>query len=393
MQAIKPGALPSLTGIRGVAALWVVFFHIQNVAAVLGLPWLAGLLIVKDGFRGVDLFFLLSGFILMHVHQRDFLKIEARAVLRFAALRVVRVYPLATVVLLLVAAMVLPLPGFIAWFRALGPAYAHGFSALGFVQTALLANRWFMRDFGEFNGPVWSLSVEMIAYATFPVLALMAARARSEILCLAAGLAMLVVLIVFQVAIHDMTANINGRLSIVRGMTCFSAGVALYRAGAFRPGAETGHRWGASVALASTIALLLVLLIPKAAVLAPLCFAGMIMGVRFGRGAIDALLSSRIAIFLGEISFALYLVHLEPLNVLLWQLERHRLSPGANIAALIAYVAAVIPAAFVLHKFVELPAQRYGRRLVARLFERPVPPSAIEQLDQAVMIPAPGRPQ
>jgi peptidoglycan/LPS O-acetylase OafA/YrhL len=387
MQPFRPKALPSLTGIRGVAALWVVFFHIQNAAAAMGLPFLAALPILKDGFRGVDLFFLLSGFILMHVHQGDFLRIEPREILRFAALRVVRVYPLAFVVLLLIALMVLPLPGFIAWYRATDPSYAHSYSALGFVQTALLANRWFMRDLGEWNGPVWSLSVEIVAYATFPVLAWTAVRAKSERLSLAAGLGVLAALIGFQAATHTLTGNMTGRLSIARAMTCFPAGVLLYRVGAFKSGAETGYRWGAPLALASTAALVLVLLISQAAVLTPLFFAGIIIGVRFGKGIVNALLSSRIAIFLGEISFALYLVHLVPLNVLLWSVERYRITQAKTLAALAAYLAVVILASFFLHEFVELPAQRYGRRLIARLFHRPVPPSAIEQLEPLMISP------
>ena len=384
LQTSGPRAIPSLTGIRGIAALWVVSFHIQNVAAAMGLTFLAGLPILRDGFRGVDMFFLLSGFILMHVHQREFARLDVREVLRFAALRVVRVYPLSLVALALVALLVLPLPGFIAWYRALNPAYAHSYSAAGFVQTALLANRWFMRDLGEWNGPSWSLSVELIAYATFPVLAWAVARAKSERLSLIAGLGMLALLVVFLVATHNADSNLTGRLSIIRGMTCFPAGVLLYRVGAFQPGEGSGTRWGAPVALASVVGLLLVLLIPRAAVLAPFCFAGVIMGARFGRGVVNAVLSSRTAVFLGEISFALYLVHLVPLNVLLWNAERDRAGPGTASVALVVYLAVVILLALALHELVELPAQRYGRRLIGRSFKRPVMPSALEQLEPMI---------
>jgi peptidoglycan/LPS O-acetylase OafA/YrhL len=214
----------------------------------------------------------------------------------------------------------------------------------------------------------------------------MAGRARSEILCLVVGFGLLVSLFVFQAASHTMTANINGRLAIVRAMACFPAGVALYRVGAFKPGAESGDRWGATLALASAALLLLVLLIPGAAMLAPLCFAGIIMGVRFGKGVINRLLCSRIAMFLGEISFALYLVHLEPLNLLLWNVERFRLTPTKALVALAVYLAVIILISFVLHEWVELPTQRFGRRLIARRFGRPAPRSPIEQVDQRPII-------
>ncbi len=393
VRAIEPRLMPSLTGIRGVAALWVVFFHIQNAAGAMGIPALAGLPIIKDGFRGPDLFFLLSGFVMMHVHQRDFLRMETRDLLRFAALRVVRVYPLALVVLLLILLTVLLLPGFVVWYRALGPYYADSFSVPGFVQTALLANRWFMPDFGQWNEPIWSLSIEIIAYATFPFLALMAARAKSELLLLVVGLGLLGALIAFLAVTHNLGANLIGQSSIVRAMTCFPAGVALYRVGALTPAADSGSRWSASLALASTASLLVILLIPRAAVLAPLCFAGIIMGVRFGYGVINTLLCSRIVIFLGEISFALYLVHLVPLNLLLWTVQRHSITPPETLLALAAYLAVIILISYILHERVELPAQRYGRRLIAQRFARPVPPSALEQIEQPLMGPPRGRGQ
>ena len=258
------------------------------------------------------------------------------------------------------------------------------------MQTALLANRWFMRDLGEWNGPTWSLSVEILAYAIFPVLALVVARARSQAACLSAGVGFLIALIVFQLGMHNVADNMNGRISIVRAMTCFPAGVALYRVGAFTPSDRSGERWGASLALASALALLVILLVPRAGVLAPLCFAGIIMGVRFGKGIINTLLCSRTAIFLGEISFALYLVHLVPLNLLLWNVERYQVSPARAFMALASYLMLIILISFVLHEWVELPVQRHGRRLVARLFEQPVPPSALEQLEPGLMPPPAG---
>lgn len=66
-------SIPSLTGVRGVAALWVFTTHFYGLAAdMLHMPWLLHSLFLFNGFRGVDLFFVLSGFILMHVHEAQF---------------------------------------------------------------------------------------------------------------------------------------------------------------------------------------------------------------------------------------------------------------------------------------------------------------------------------
>jgi len=76
--------LPSLTGVRGIAALWVVLFHLQQFAGEFGLEAVKGLPGLRSGWAGVDLFFVLSGFILMLVHERDFPRLSWTPVVRFA---------------------------------------------------------------------------------------------------------------------------------------------------------------------------------------------------------------------------------------------------------------------------------------------------------------------
>src|SRR5438552_11928319 len=55
----KVGSLPALTGLRGIAAFWVVLFHLDAAHVV---PF------IRNGYLGVDIFFILSGFILSHVY-------------------------------------------------------------------------------------------------------------------------------------------------------------------------------------------------------------------------------------------------------------------------------------------------------------------------------------
>ena len=69
-----------LTSLRGLAALAVVGFHFA--------PLMAGIPIFNRGFLGVDLFFLLSGFILATVYSKE-LNVRSFFVARFA-----RSYPI-----------------------------------------------------------------------------------------------------------------------------------------------------------------------------------------------------------------------------------------------------------------------------------------------------------
>src|SRR3569833_1919003 len=139
--------LPSLTGVRGVAALGAVLFHLQQYAGEFGLDPIKGLPGLRSGWAGVDLFFVLSGFILMLVHGRDFERPTWPSVFRFAWLRFFRIYPLATAVLLLIGLLVLADRQFSAWFST--SAIPHNLTASSFIRTLLLANRWWSPTDGD----------------------------------------------------------------------------------------------------------------------------------------------------------------------------------------------------------------------------------------------------
>ena len=113
-----PVTLPSLTGLRGVAALWVLGHHISYFGKSFALP--KDIPILSVGWVGVDVFFALSGFILMLVHGDEFRTISLPRVIDFLRLRFFRVYPLATVVLLAIVVLVAFDPGFAAWYGAAG---------------------------------------------------------------------------------------------------------------------------------------------------------------------------------------------------------------------------------------------------------------------------------
>jgi hypothetical protein len=199
--AAPPRGIASLTGIRGVAAVWVFLTHYQAVmAGYLQSPAIGANRFMYNGFRGVDLFFALSGFILMHVHGQDFHRVEAGPLRRFYILRGFRVVPLNTAVLLALVPLVLTLPGLVDWFRvdhgAPIPYHARDFSAAGFVQSLLLAQTWTFAKLGEWNGPAWSLSAEVFGYAIFPLLARMLIRRNAATFCAAAALASLSLLMV-----------------------------------------------------------------------------------------------------------------------------------------------------------------------------------------------------
>ncbi len=362
-------SIPSLTGIRGVAAIYVMLTHAQIVMATyLRSPSINDNLFMYNGFRGVDLFFVLSGFILMHVHENDFGILRARPVADFYILRFFRVYPLNAAVLLLLLPVVLALPGFVDWTRFAGGIpirwHDHDFSAPGFLQTLLLAQTWSIVKPGQWNGPAWSLSAEVAGYAVFPLLAWLAWRCRSAALAAACATASLVLLVVAMIAGGHATDNPTAAFGLVRMAFCFMAGIALSRCYRCWSG---GARWASLLTILSLIWIMTTLLWRPLNLLVVLGFGGMILGLAYRRGPVNAVLESRPSMFFGRISFSFYLVHYIPARLSLWlfDLRLHDSPLWLRVVSLVVLGGFCVGLATLMHRWVELPSQRLARRVLA----------------------------
>jgi peptidoglycan/LPS O-acetylase OafA/YrhL len=98
--------LPALTPLRGVAALWVVLYH-YTFQRLPSLNSEAYTHLVQKGYLAVDMFFLLSGFVLTHVYHDAFNVRDRRNYWKFISARIARLYPLHLFVLLIFVATAL----------------------------------------------------------------------------------------------------------------------------------------------------------------------------------------------------------------------------------------------------------------------------------------------
>jgi peptidoglycan/LPS O-acetylase OafA/YrhL len=163
--------LPALTGIRALAAFWVFTRHFrgQLLDAFPGLHIFAPLMNV--GYLGVDLFFILSGFILTYTH---FDKLSQgynwRKALGFLWLRLGRVWPLTAFVLLLFGLYFV-----FQYATTQDPVYAAQANAGELIEHLLLIQAWFPQAL-NWNGLDWSISAEWLAYLVFSVGVVVLAR-------------------------------------------------------------------------------------------------------------------------------------------------------------------------------------------------------------------------
>src|SRR5580704_11495728 len=155
--------LNALTTLRFLAALHVVLFHMRVTGVLPGGPWWYQNF-SSVGYIGVNLFFVLSGFILVYTYANT--TVSPR---RFWQARFARIYPAYALSLLLsapfffFAVRYLDIP-FLAWSKQ------HLVAAC--VLTLTLLQSWFPEAALTWNAVCWSLSVEAFFYLAFPLLLL-----------------------------------------------------------------------------------------------------------------------------------------------------------------------------------------------------------------------------
>lgn len=165
----RHGEIVPLTGLRGLAAWWVVFYHFKEYLQPL-VPGFVSAFLAK-GYLAVDLFFVLSGFVLFLNYRNSFSSDRSGAVRTFLRKRIARVYPLH--LLMCVVFLVNPLA--IAYFAPGVPLGAR-YTPDSFVASLLMVHNWGFFDGLVWNVPSWSISTEWFAYLLFPGMVLLVNR-------------------------------------------------------------------------------------------------------------------------------------------------------------------------------------------------------------------------
>lgn len=369
------GEIRALTGLRIVAAVWVVLFHFRPMLGDASPGFRDALAPVLDcGAQGVDLFFILSGFVLTWNYlDRMGRSWAVRANLHFLWLRLARVWPVYLVTLHLAAVWVI----FTLHVGHVPSPEAGQLTAISYVRQILLVQLWFQPYFdgSSWDGPAWSISAEWLAYLLFGLLILVifrmkhATRARGLMwLAFAASLPPVVLLLASGQFYTPWSW-------LPRIVTQFAAGaLACAAVRRLRP-TDRARRIAGYLSVLVGVAIVGILYLLHAHPLAgvedsggvvDVLFVPLVISLAIGVGSLPALLSTRLMVFGGQISFCLYMVHELVHTAWGWAVQQYELAlqdqPWKwNVVGLLAIA---LGAAILLYHFVEEPGRRWMRRMV-----------------------------
>lgn len=373
-----------LDSFRGLCALSVVLFHTYVVQSIAELEFF------KNSFLFVEFFFILSGFVLFHTYGQ---RLSNMAQFKdFFISRTARLYPLHLT--MLVVYLVLEGGRKLAEMKGFSfnePAFTGATSPHELLPNLLLLQSWLNDAMtGSFNYPSWSISIEYYLYLLFGLMAVLARSSKVKVFAV--------------VSLASFVTLWNGeswlKLEIFRGTSCFFAGACLYLV------YDKIKRLDMSavdfnlleIACVLGVYRLLVSSIDHKGVYASLLFCVLILAFSFERGIVSRLLQHRLFVWLGTLSFSIYLTHAAILFVVksavivlskLLHTELTETLPGHDMPNLVKYIsthsvwldngvvllqlAMVLMVSAFTYKYVELKGMQWGKRLTRK--KDPVPES------------------
>lgn len=357
-----------LDGLRGVAALLVVFYHIFE-----GLSFAAGgtlITTINHGYLAVDFFFILSGFVIGYAYDDRLGKTMSLG--NFFKRRLIRLHPM-IVMGAVIGAVTFCIQGSVQWD---GTKIATSMVMLAllcamFFIPAVPGVRYEVRGNGEMfplNGPSWSLFFEYIGNILY---ALFIHRLSKKALAVLVG-----ILGVFQAwfALFDVSGygmigvgwtldSVNFLGGSLRMLFPFTMGMLLSRH--FRPMQIRGAFWICSVVL------LLLFCVPYIESNGPISLNGLFEAVCIlfifpilvwigASGKTTDKRSTQICKFLGDISFPLYAVHYPLMYLFYAWLIDNKLYTFGEVwpTALMVYIGSIL-LAYLCLKCYDEPARRW----------------------------------
>lgn len=369
----KPRHFDALDSLRGLCAILVCLFHYDVPGTVTATAF------VRQSWLFVDFFFVLSGFVIAYNYRERLA--QGFGLKRFFGLRFFRLYPLHLV--MLVAFVATEAFGMLVVPEAMKRPPFSGHTS----GEALVLNLLMLQSFGltgglTWNWPSWSIATEFWTYLLFALLIMRSGRFVNPVLILVIPLAMVTLWFATPYGI-----NVTWDWGMVRCVMGFSLGVlchGVWQARARHLPALSQAGWTAlELLVVAAVSLLVVWLADsRANLLLPMAFALSVLIFAREGGLVSSLLKTRVFLFLGTISYSIYMVHgfvqarmddvISFFHFLPEAAGAERSaeggfkisasSPGEGWLLILVMLALVLLASWLSWKLVEMPGNREGRR-------------------------------
>lgn len=347
------GRLEGLTGLRAFAAIWVLAYH-YSIGPLSPLGTQGASSFIAVGFLGVDLFFILSGFVIWHVHGRELARPRPRTFLRFLCLRLARLYPVNLFTLLVLAVLLVLRPH---WGDPLNPA---NYTGHAFLLYLALLESWGFTHHLAWNYPSWSVSAEWFCYLLFPALALIAAQGGKRGTVFGVGLLLATIGIAYMTLFRGTLNHAVGAVTLLRAGPEFFLGCLLRRL--TRQIDMAAWPWTPILAaLAALWACSFVTGLPVELLAVPL-FAALIVAVAVSDGIVSRMARLRPVVAVGAASYALYMMQ-APVQKTAHVLRQYLsvAHPVRDAGIIAAYAGLLATGTVLVHLGIENPSRRWLR--------------------------------
>jgi len=367
-MSTKPGQLDALTGLRFVAALAVVVHHCDDKMGI-QIPEL------PLGNFAVTFFFVLSGFILSYAyHGRLNTKAEFQ---KFWVTRVARIWPLHLTCLLIALLCTCNTKFYLQSATGMGQLFSNIFLLQAWAPSY---------DWGfSLNGVSWSISNELFFYAMFPFLFWGGSQAFAKKYVGLALFTLLALISLHWCARSDYFADslnyrsivhLNPLLRLLEFATGMGVGMLPHLRQRLNPSVGFGWHdvWAELLAIGLVLGASYVLLnhwignafagldFNSPVIIAwtrfsafTVVFAAVVAIFASSKGPVAWLLSRRPMVFLGEISFSLYMIHQIVISV--WVVNFAGVTQPPTWLSLVSILGISGLSSWCLYRLVELPAK------------------------------------
>jgi peptidoglycan/LPS O-acetylase OafA/YrhL len=357
---MNPGYITQLNALRGFAALSVVVYHVH--LKILHTGHSSFLFLFERGYLAVDMFFILSGFVLMLVYSQHATwgKLNLYSYLSFISKRCARIFPVHWLVLsvLFLLECTKYLPFVYKKLDALSLPFSSEKSIYSLLTNIFLIQNWGLNNGFTWNVPAWSISAEWFTYLLAPLLMIglnFFKEGSKPILGWLLFNVMLITSVLILSASRHASLDIGYNGGNLRMFIEFLMGGCLCLV--YMQLKHSGFKGFDWLALAAGLGIIVLQLSGAPDLAFPALLSLLILCVALSTQKVRHILSHNSLFYLGEISFSLYLVHqifVTTLGKLL-----HLGSFPVNLTYLVACLVLSTLSAHYMYNWVELPVREF----------------------------------